>query len=136
MVFQRVEDRQVPEALARLNFIFFDDDSLKRLTYALSTDIGWIRRHAEFGEAARHWVAAYKPNGLLLRSPRLEEAERWIASRPANAPAPIEETQSFIAASRSGAARPRNILTRRPRRRPYHRPRTGRARLLAAQPRR
>ena len=49
--------------------------------------------------------------GLLLRSPVLEEAERWIASRPRGAPEPTEETQQFVAASRRGTTRRRNILT-------------------------
>ena len=48
---------------------------------------------------------------MLLRSPALEEAERWIASRPRDAPAPTEETQAFVAESRRGATRRRNILT-------------------------
>lgn len=77
----------MPEALGRLNFIFFDDDaqfddSLKQLCEALATDIAWIRKHTEYGEAARHWAASGRPAGLLLRSPVLGEAERWIASRP------------------------------------------------------
>ncbi len=106
----------MPEALGRLNFIFFDDDaqfddSLKQLCEALATDIAWIRKHTEYGEAARHWAASGRPAGLLLRSPVLEEAERWIASRPPDAPAPTEETQTFIAESRRGATKPRNILT-------------------------
>ena len=106
----------IPEALRRLNFIFFDDParfeaSADRLAEALQTDIGWIRQHTEFGEAARHWSAAGRPGGLLLRSPALEEAERWIASRPHGAPEPTAETQAFVAASRRGATRRRNILT-------------------------
>jgi len=104
VVFRRVDDKQVPEALSRLNFIFFDNEqfigSLKRLCEALSTDIGWIRKHTEYVQAARQWAAAKHASGLLLRSPVLEEAERWIASRPVNAPAPTVETQTFIAASR------------------------------------
>jgi hypothetical protein len=116
IVCRRVEDSAVPEALRRLNFIFFDDPdkfdaSLVRLADALRTDIGWIRQHTAYGEAARQWSAAGRPGGLLLRSPALEDAERWIASRPANAPAPTEETQVFIAESRSGATRRRNSLT-------------------------
>jgi Flp pilus assembly protein TadD len=116
IVCRRVEDSAVPEALRQLNFIFFDDPerfdaSLERLTDALRTDIGWIRQHTVYGEAAQQWSAAGRPGGLLLRSPALEEAERWIASRPANAPAPTEETQVFIVESRSGATRRRNILT-------------------------
>src|SRR5258706_563169 len=70
-----------------------------------------IRKHTEFGEAARRWAAAGRPRGLLLRSPVLEEAERWIAARPESAPAATEETQTYIAESRRGATRRRNILT-------------------------
>ena len=116
IVCRHVEDKQVPEALARLNFIFFDDPaqfeaSATRLAEALATDIGWIRQHTEFGEAARRWALAKTPNGLLLRSPVLEEAERWIAARPRGAPAPTEETQTFIRSSRQAATRRRNVLT-------------------------
>ena len=56
--------------------------SADQLAEALQTDIGWIRQHTEFGEAARRWSAAGRPGGLLLRSPVLEVAEHWIASRP------------------------------------------------------
>ena len=41
----------------------------------------------------------------------LEQAERWIASRPPGAPAPTDETQAFIRQSRQGATRRRNVLT-------------------------
>src|SRR5262249_15428715 len=44
-------------------------------------------------------------------SPTLEQAERWIAARPRGAPAPTEETQTFIRGSRQAATRRRNILT-------------------------
>jgi len=49
IVLRRVDDKLIPEALARLNFIFFDDDalfadSLKRLCDALATDIDWIEQ--------------------------------------------------------------------------------------------
>src|SRR6185437_9573781 len=83
-------DKAVPEALAKLNYVFVDDDSrfeesLDRLAEALDTDISWIRQHTEFGEQARRWALAKRPGGLLLRSPVLEQAERWIASRPKGA---------------------------------------------------
>src|SRR6516165_12774774 len=116
IVVRPVEDKSVPEALAKLNFIFFDDatrfeQSADELASALNTDISWIRLHTEFGEQARRWALASRPNGLLLRSPVLEQAERWIASRPRGAPAPTEETQFFIRNSRQAATRRRNILT-------------------------
>lgn len=116
IVCRRVDDALVPEPLRRLNFVFFDqperfEASADQLAEALTTDIGWIRKHTEYGEAARRWAAAGRPGGLLLRSPVLEEAEHWIASRPHGAPEPTAETQAFVAESRRGATRRRNILT-------------------------
>jgi formylglycine-generating enzyme required for sulfatase activity len=108
IVCRRVEDGTAPDALRRLNFIFFDDPnqfdaSADRLADALQTDIVWIRDHTKFGEAARGWSAAGRPNGLLLRTPALEMAEYWIASRPRGAPEPTQDVRTFISASRQGA---------------------------------
>jgi WD40 repeat protein len=118
IVARRVDDKVVPEALRRLNFIFFDDAEqfelrLAKLAEALATDIDWVRKHTEFGEAARRWSAAGRPGprGLLLRSPVLEEAESWIVARPPGAPPPTEETQALVAESRRSATRRRNVLT-------------------------
>ena len=118
IVCKRVDDNAVPEALRRLHFIFFDDDShfdasMTQLVEALQTDIAWVRKHTEFGEAARRWSQAGRPGprGLLLRSPALDEAERWIATRPHGAPNPTDSTQAFIAESRKAATRRRNMLT-------------------------
>jgi formylglycine-generating enzyme required for sulfatase activity len=108
IVCRQVEDRAVPEPLRRLNFIFFGDAAefetdVDALADALQTDIGWIRQHTEYGEAARRWLAADRPGGLLLRSPALDLAEYWISSRPRGAPEPNAETQEFVAESRQGA---------------------------------
>src|ERR1700729_2717732 len=61
IVCRRVDDGAVPDAVRRLNFIFFDEPdrfeaSADRLAEALRTDIGWIRQHTEYGEVARRWV--------------------------------------------------------------------------------
>ena len=116
IVCKRIDDGAVPDALRRLNFIFFDDParfeaSTDQLAEALQTDIGWVRQHTEYGEAARRWAQSNRKSGVLLRSPVLEEAERWIASRPRGAPEPTAETQAFVAESRRGTTRRRNILT-------------------------
>jgi tetratricopeptide (TPR) repeat protein len=118
IVYRRVEDSRVPPELARLNFVFFDDPeqfdaSLERLAEALETDIEWVRKHTEFVEQAQRWAGVGRPGprGLLLRPPMLDEAERWIASRPQNAPMPTEAAQAFIAASRQAHTRRRNILS-------------------------
>lgn len=111
------DEKLVPEALARLNFIFFDDDarfgeSLDRLCDALQTDIEWIRKHTEYGEEARRWEADGRAIGLLLRSPVLDQAEAWMAFRPQGAPPPTALTETFIAASRKAevAARRRSRI--------------------------
>jgi tetratricopeptide (TPR) repeat protein len=116
IVCRQVEVAAVPGPLRRLNFIFFDDPtcfeaSADQLAKALQTDIGWIRQHTEYGEAARRWWAAERPDGLLLRPPALEEAEHWIAARPESAPVPTPETQTFILKSRATTTRRRNFLT-------------------------
>jgi tetratricopeptide (TPR) repeat protein len=118
IVLRRVDDKQVPEALARLNFIFFDDNTafdsaLGKLTDALQTDFAWIRKHTEYGEAARRWASGSRAQarGLLLRPPVLEQAEHWIAARPQGAPAPTQEMQAFIAESRRANTRRRNTLS-------------------------
>ena len=108
IVCHPIEGNDVPEALRRLNFILFDDSSqfeasADKLADALQTDIVWIRDHTKFGEAARGWTAAGHPNGLLLRTPALEMAEYWIASRPRGAPEPTDDIRRFIASSRQSA---------------------------------
>ncbi len=117
IVCRRTDDAALPEALRRLNFIFFDDPSqfetgADRLAEALQTDIGWVRQHTEYGEAERRWSAAGRPNSLLLRSPTLDVAEYWMGSRPAGAPEPTGEIRSFVATSRKAelAARWRSRL--------------------------
>jgi hypothetical protein len=108
IVCRRVEDNATPEPLRNLNFVFFDDPaqfdaSVGRLAEALQTDIAWIRKHTDYGEAARRWQAGGPTGGLLLRSPVLEDAERWLASQPWNAPEPTESIRSYVIESRKRA---------------------------------
>ncbi|MGO9005979.1 MAG: TIR domain-containing protein [Beijerinckiaceae bacterium] len=116
IVCRPIESDHVPVDLAKLNFIFFDDPerfdaALAQLIEALATDIGWMRQHTAFALNAQAWESAGRPNGLLLRSPRLEEAELWIATRPQGAPLPTDLTNVFIRESRRATTRRRNILT-------------------------
>jgi formylglycine-generating enzyme required for sulfatase activity len=100
-----VQDSAVPEALRRLNFIFFDDPSrfdasADKLVDALQTDIGWVRKHTEYGERAREWMENACAAALLLRPPLLDQAETWLALRPTGAPAPTAGTERYLAESR------------------------------------
>ena len=115
IIWRIIDDAKVPDALARINRIDFAkaafDEAIDRLAKALSVDIAWIRRHTEFGEAARRWLAVGRPVGLLLRPPLLEEAEYWMAYRPHDAPPPTAEIQTFVAESRKVEIQ--NVKTRR-----------------------
>ncbi len=112
IVRHSVNDGAVPEALAKLHFLFFDDDarfdeSVNRLVEALNTDIYWIRQHTDLSEQARRWAATGRPAGLLLRSPVLEQSEYWLAAKPKHAPEPTEQTRAYIHESRRAAIRQR-----------------------------
>ena len=115
VVVRAVEPASVPEALQRLNFIFLDREEtyparLDRLVEALATDIAWVRKHSAYGEAARLWAEAGRPTALLLGARQLEDAERWIATRPADAPIPTEDMQALLVASRMAAKRRRRLV--------------------------
>ena len=115
IVYRPVDADTVPETLRRLNFVRFDDaaefeDKVDQLAEALSTDIEWIRQQTEFGDTARRWDEAGRKRGFLLRSPLLEQAEQWIATRPRDAPLPTQQTQALITESRHAATRWRNNL--------------------------
>lgn len=106
---------RVPEEVAKLHSVDFDDPekfdpAIAELVEALSTDIGWRRKHTAFGLDAQAWDGAGQPKGLLLRSPRLEEAEDWLANRPENVSPPTELTQSFIRQSKRASVRLRSIV--------------------------
>lgn len=118
VVCRPVDTASIPDNLTRLNFVFFDEDTnfdkeADRLAEALSTDIDWIRKHTEYGELARRCAESGHPSrkGLLLRPPSLEEAEKWIASRPKNAPEPTEATRDFIIESRRAETKKRQVVT-------------------------
>src|SRR5262249_36102352 len=92
------------------NYLFFDppndfEAQADALARALQTDLPWLKEHTRLGELARRWDERKRPSGLLLRGQELQGAERWIASRPRNAPDPTELHREFIAQSRRGATR-------------------------------
>ena len=108
IVVRPTEVRAIPAELQRLNFVFFTNEAefdrgVTQLVDALTTDIAWVRRHTEMTKSARAWDSAGRPRGLLLRSPALDEAERWIGSRPRGAPVPPASVNDLVSASRKSA---------------------------------
>ena len=84
-VLQRVDDRLVPEALARLNFIFFDDEA-----HFADAPTGFAMRWRPISAGSQHTELARPPatgrrrasRGAVAALAAVDEAERWIASRP------------------------------------------------------
>src|SRR6266446_475625 len=108
VVWKKVSARTIPEKLRALQWIDFEPparfaDRVAELATTLEIDIKWIRKHTEFGEQAHRWESAGRPgpDGLMLRPPLLDEAERWLADHPPGAPEPTNAIRAFIAASRA-----------------------------------
>ncbi|MEO0983876.1 MAG: toll/interleukin-1 receptor domain-containing protein [Pseudomonadota bacterium] len=104
VVWRPVDDAQVPEALAQLNYTFFADkqsfaEGLRELSAALRVDVGWIREHTRLGAMARRWDARGRTDALLLRGDELDAAKTWAAAQPRGAPELTADQVDFIAAS-------------------------------------
>jgi hypothetical protein len=73
-----------------------------KLADAVQTDLVWLRKHTEMSENARIWELGGRHRGLLIRSPALQAAEKWRASRPNGAPKLTALQEQYIVASRKG----------------------------------
>ena len=117
IVCRRVADKAVPEALARLNFVFFDDhaqfeEAPTGWPRRSTTDIAWIRQHTEFGEQARRWASARPAEWIaaaLARAGGGGTLDRGAAARRAGA----DGRDAGLSSARAGqaATRRRNVLT-------------------------
>jgi formylglycine-generating enzyme required for sulfatase activity len=102
-----VPEAEVPLALKRLNYTFFDKGQsfvrpLAELVDALRKDIAWIRIHTRIGEQAARWKATVdskKAADLLLRGSELLEAVDWRQRRKDDAPTITQLQLDFLQAS-------------------------------------
>ncbi len=104
VVADAVDPSLLPDALTKLNFIFFDnqsfEDAFGKLREALDTDLDWVRQHTRLGEQALDWLARNKAKSQLLFGRSLADAETWSAKRPDSASPPTALQLEYIAASR------------------------------------
>ncbi len=111
IVIRDVEKNVIPDALSRLNYIFFiekqfagaDGDfekAVSQLVNALETDIAWIREHTRLGSLAERWGKNNQSSSLILRGTELTIAEEWLEKQPKNAPAPTGNHRAYISTSR------------------------------------
>lgn len=110
IVLERVPDDRIPEAIAKINHIFFDppndfEEQADALAEALKTNLEWVKNHTRLGELARRWDERGRPSGQTLRGQELVEAEQWIALHPRGAPEPTAVHRRFVSESRHAATR-------------------------------
>jgi len=116
IVLQRVADDRVPKGISRINYLYFDqphdfESQADKLASALQTDLAWVKEHTRLGEIARRWDERGRSPTLLLRGQDIEDAERWIAWRPHEAPQPTEAHKRLIEYSRRAAVRRQRYAT-------------------------
>jgi tetratricopeptide (TPR) repeat protein len=115
IVARDMSPETVPEALAKLNWIFFreTDDFEKAIDIligALDTDLDWVHAHTRLLTRAIEWESNGKNTSLVLRGDDLRSAERWLAEAGAEkGRQPTALQTEYIIASRKAATRRQRI---------------------------
>jgi hypothetical protein len=116
IVARDVNADSVPEALAKLNWIFFrESDNFEKATdtliSALDTDLDWVHAHTRLLTRAIEWESKGKNNSFVLRGDDLRSAEQWLAEASTNKePKPTALQTKYIIASRKAATRRQRIM--------------------------
>jgi hypothetical protein len=115
-VLRRVDHQDLPEGLARLNWISFgpghdEDRAFGDLTRVLEEDLGWRDAHARLGVKAAEWSGLSKDSSYLLRRRDLRAAEEWLGHASQHVRTPPTPLQSeYVAASCKAASRTQRML--------------------------
>jgi Tol biopolymer transport system component len=85
--YRYVPDKDVPTALAGINWNFFRDtddfeSTFASLVDALDTDLDWKRTHTRLLQRAKEWQAKNRNDSLLLRGIDLQDALNWLGQAP------------------------------------------------------
>jgi formylglycine-generating enzyme required for sulfatase activity len=106
VVIENVDSASIPKEIARINYMFFLDDSAfeercDELARALNTDNEWLKEHTRLGYLARRWVERGRPEEALIRGRDLDEADAWAARKPREAPIVTDQQREFLLAGRA-----------------------------------
>jgi len=107
VIIDPVNPSDMPEDLARLQFVFFHGTGhsyargVASLVETLRTDIGWVREQTRLLDKASEWAAQNKAPALLLRGVALETALAWIGAPPPRDTRVLPQVTEFIDASRA-----------------------------------
>src|SRR5438876_4040713 len=90
IVARDVKANTVPEALAKLEWIFYcrDTDDFEGATdtliSALDTDLKWVHEQTRLLTSAIEWNANGKNNSFVLHGDALRSAEQWLEQAGSN----------------------------------------------------
>jgi WD40 repeat protein len=108
VVRRDVDPKDVPDLLARLNWIFCreEDDfpqSFQVLLTAMATDLDHVRAHTRLLLKALEWEGRGQDKSLLLRGGELKRSEEWLATSRDREPEPTPLMVQFLLAGRKAA---------------------------------
>ena len=116
VVAREVDGQQVPEPLAKLNWVFLRDSDdftagVDTLVGAFDLDIDWVRAHTRLLTRAIEWEAHRRNASFALRGDDLRAAETWLSEAGHNRERqPTALQTEYVIASRKAAARRQRIL--------------------------
>ena len=109
VVYRPVPHRDLPPALASIQWISFSDNPFESafhsLVEAIDTDLEWVREHTRLLVRAREWEARNRDASLLLRGKDLLDAQRWQSQAAERQPKPVELQTQFLFVSHEAQRR-------------------------------
>ncbi len=117
IVVRDTDPGEIPEVIARHNWLFFrkDDDpdrALELLDRTLDTDPAWAATHTRLLVRAVEWEDSGRNPSYFLRGQDLKAAEEWLTEAgPEKDPQPTPLHTEYVIASRSAATRSQRIRT-------------------------
>ena len=110
-----VDPAQVPQHLARLNWVYLRDTddfdaAMRTLLTAVDTDLDWVQAHTRLLVRSAEWGRRGRDGSLTLRGADLKSAEQWLALGPTKLPLPTELQTRYIIESRRQATQRRTVL--------------------------
>jgi hypothetical protein len=105
ILHREVAIRAVPEALAKLNFIYLRDSDNFDATFtimveAIDADLEWTRAHTRLLMRASEWELKGRNESFLLRGVDLRDAEEWQAQAGNKEFKPTSGQSQYILVSR------------------------------------
>lgn len=115
IVYRDVLPQDIPETLAKFNWIFMrDSDDFENapatVETAVATDLDYVHSATRLLVRAKQWEDKKENASLLLRGSELKDAESWLAGSGGREPAPSQMHTHYIVASRQASSRRQRSL--------------------------